>query len=319
MTARAAVLGAGPWGATFAWLLARNGADVNLWTRDEVKRAALHGDRRPPGVELTLPDNVAIVDSLEQAVDAELLLFAVQPGHVRDLAKAAAPFLRPEQMAVHLVKGFEPGGSPVSGVLDDETLLLRVGAIAGPVVPSELWAGQDGAAVVGSEYQEVIDAVTELLASEHLRVYGNRDLLGVEIAGAMRTPLALAAGMVRELGLGRTIQAVLLTRGLAEGARLAEALGAQARTMSGLSGVGDWTLTTLDPDEPLCQAGARLSRGEPLAFAEAGQRVRTLCALGERSGVDLPIVRGVAAILDGTPVDQVMHALMTRRSVAEFT
>jgi len=314
----AVVLGAGAWGTTLAWLLARGGQPVRLWSSSEAKRATLRAERKSPAAPVELPDSVEIVDTLADAAQAELLLFAVLPRHVRSLCRELAPHLWPSQQAVHAAKGFAPCGNPVSTVIDQETLLLRIGALGGPVVPDEIWAGQGSAAVVASRYSSVIDAVTDRLASEQMRVYGNRDLAGVEIAGAVRTPIAIAAGMLRGLGLGHAVNAVLLTRGIAEAGRLCEALGADQRTVSGLSGIGDWMLTVADEGDPLVQAGQRLARGGELAHDEAASRVATLVELAEREGVEMPITEGVAAILGGRPAAEVLQDLMTRKARPEF-
>jgi glycerol-3-phosphate dehydrogenase (NAD(P)+) len=172
--------------------------------------------------------------------------------------------------------------------------------------------------VVGSRYQAVIDDVVELMASEQVRVYGNRDLRGVEVGGAMRTPLALAAGALGGVGAPKAVSAILLTRGMAEAGRMCEALGGERQTVSGLSGIGDWMLTVGDPHDELMLAGARLGRGEACDHPEAEGRVRSLLEQAARLRVDLPIVKAVAALLDGHPVAEVLAGLMTRAAQPEF-
>jgi len=318
MSPRAAVLGAGRWGYTLAWLLGRSGHDVALWSSDPAKASRLQAERRAKLDEAPeLPPSVSVTSSLDAAIEAPLVVLAVQPAATRDLLRGAAPSFRPEHRVVHAVKGFDRAGHPVSRLIQEETRVLQVGALAGPVVPTELWRGEDSAAVIGSGYQALVDEVTELLSSSQVRVYGTLDLLGVEVGGAMRTPLAVAAGMLVEAGLGRSLHAVLLTRGIAEAARLAESLGADHRTLSGLSGVGDWMLTTTDPVEPLVLAGRALARGEGLGHPEAEARVRTLLQLSSGRGVDLPITEAVGAVLDGTPLEQAFQELMTRAARPE--
>ncbi len=317
MSPAASVFGAGPWGATLAWLLARSDRPVLLWTRDAAKAEAITTSRQPDGTEVSLPPNVTITAE-PVALEADLVVLAVPPAHVRALLKRLARHLEPRHRVLHVIKGFEASGAPVSRVVEEETCVLRTGVIAGPIAPAELWRGEQGAAIVGSRYQSVVDEVTGLLASDQLRVYGTRDLLGVEIAGAMRTPVGIAAGLLREAGFGKALGAVLLTRAVAEGARLCAALGADPRTVSGLSGVGDWMLTAIDNEDELMQAGMRLANGAPFDHAEAEARVRTLVALGERHGVDLPIVESVADILDGVALSEALQGLMARAQRSEF-
>ncbi|MEE2829065.1 MAG: NAD(P)H-dependent glycerol-3-phosphate dehydrogenase [Myxococcota bacterium] len=315
---KVSVLGAGPWGTTLAWLVARGGRPVQLWSSSGDKRAELRKRGRTSRTEaIQLPDSVHLPDSIEEALASDLVLLALQPAAVRPTLRSFAPVLRPEQGLVHFVKGFEVGGTPISQVITEETRVLRVGAVAGPVVPAELWKGADTAVVIGSPFQALIDEVTEWLTTDQVRVYSTRDLAGVEVGGAMRTPIAIATGVLRARGLGRALTAVLLTRGIAEGARLAEALGGQPRTLAGLSGVGDWMVTTTDPEEPLVQAGLRLAEGDELGWDEADSRVRTLLALGKELGIDLPITRAVCALLDGADADAVLREAMARAPRAE--
>ena len=309
----AAVLGAGTWGITLAWLLARGGRPVQLWSSSSEKRTELRERGRTSRTEaIQLPDSVQLPDSIEEALASDLVLLALQPAAVRPTLRSFAPAFRPEQGLVHFVKGFEVGGTPISQVITQETRVLRVGAVAGPVVPAELWRGEDTAVVIGSPFQALIDEVTEWLTTDQVRVYSTRDLTGVEVGGAMRTPVAFATGVLRGRGLGRALTAVLLTRGVAEGARLAEALGGDSRTLAGLSGVGDWMLTTTDPEEPLVQAGLRLAGGGEFGWDEADSRVRTLLGLGDKLGIDLPITRAVCALLDGADADAVLRQAMVR-------
>lgn len=310
---RVAVLGAGVWGVTFAWLAAQGGDEVLLWSSDADKRDRLRSQRNTASTEaVALPECVTLPDRVEDVLAADLVVLALQPSAIRPTLRSLAPRFRPEQLVVHLVKGFEASGTPISAVISEETSVLRVGAVAGPIVPSELWAGHDAAVLVGSAFDEVIDAVTSQLTSPSCRVYGSTDLLGVEVSGAMRTPISVAIGVLRGQRTGRALAAVLLTRGLAEASRLSEALGADPRTAAGLSGIGDWMLAATDPNEPLLLAGGRLAAGEDFGWPEAESRIRTLISLADRLGVDLPITSAVGEMLDGVPVPEVLQALMSR-------
>ena len=216
MSKQAAVIGAGRWGRALAHALGNNGCSVSLWSRSTKDDAPVG-----KGVELTA--------DLTAALASETLFLAVPPAHVRSLLRGASEHIRSQHRVLHLVRGLEPGGARVSQIIEQETRALKTGALAGPIVPEELNEEVASAAVVASPFQEVIDDVTAMLAGPRLRVYGTLDQTGVEVGSALRTSVALAAGMARELSPGGSSLAVLLTRSLAEGARLVEAMGGQTR------------------------------------------------------------------------------------------
>lgn len=317
MSAPVGILGGGRWGRTLAWRIAHAGREARLWSRSPDRvHAAMDIDKVDGEADA---DRIRITGGLSEALEPNLVLVAVPPSAVRELVRGVADLFRPEHAVVHVVKGLEAGGATISQVVEQETCVIRTGALAGPWVAEELRGGTDTAAVIGSRFQSVVDEVTEVLASRQVRVYGTLDIVGVEVGGAIRTPVAFASGICQAAGLGRSLHAVLLTRGIAEGARLAEALGGQRVTLSGLSGIGDWMLTTSNPDDGLVQAGARLARGEPAEHPEGEARVRTLVALSDKLGVDLPITSAIGAILDGTPPDRALADLMSREQRPEAT
>ncbi len=305
------ILGGGVWGRTVAWRIERAGGDAVVWSRNASK---LGKALKSEGADKA---KITATGSLEKVLEVDLVVVAVPPSAVRGLVRTCAPLLRPSQSVVHVVKGLEDGGATVSQIVEAETLVLRTGALAGPWVADELRRGDDSAAVIGSRYQEVVDAVTSAFASPHLRIYGTLDIVGVEVGGAMRTPLAIASGLVQGAGLGRSLMAVLLTRGIAEASRLAEALGGDRMTTSGLSGIGDWMLTCTDRDDELVAAGMAVARGEAFDHGEGASRVRTLNAIADERGVDLPITRAVGRILDGVPLAEALADLMSREQRPE--
>lgn len=300
---------------TLAWLAGRAGRPVRLWSRDP------HAAERLPRQQIGgggAEARIEVTQDIGHALEAGAVVLAIQPDHLRSLLRGAARHFRPEQRVVHAVGGFERGGTPVSQVVQQETCAVQVGAVAGPVVPFELARGQECVAVIGSRFQAVIDEARELLAGPQVRVYGSRDLVGVEVGGAMRPPLAIGAGLLQGSGMGRALHAVLLTRGIAEAGRLAAAMGGDARTLSGLSGIGDWMLTTTDPEDPLVRAGVEMARGRPWEHAEGASRVRTLLGLARDRGVDMPICAAVGAVLDGSAPGEALRGLMAREAGTEF-
>ncbi len=317
MSRAVGILGGGRWGRTLAWRIAHAGFDAKLWTRNpERVGTAMDVDRADDESDV---EHIHITDDLSEALKPSLVLVAVPPGAVRSLVRDAADLFRPEHAVVHVVKGLEAGGATVSQIVEQETVVIRTGALAGPWVAEELRHGDDTAAVIGSRFQAVVDEVTDVLATPQVRVYGTLDLVGVEVGGAMRTPIAIASGICQAAGLGRSLHAVLLTRGIAEAARLSEALGGERVTLSGLSGIGDWMLTTSDADDELVRVGRRLAAGKPADHAEGEARVRTLVALARERSVDLPITEAIGEILDGTPPTEALAALMSREQRPEAT
>lgn len=308
------VLGGGIWGRTAAWRVAVAGGEAVVWSRTPGKlgkalKKEADGDERA--------ERISATGDLSKVLAPELVLVAVPPAAVRSLMRDCAPHLTPSQSVVHLVKGLEAGGATVTQVIEAETLALRTGALAGPWSADALRAGEDTAAVVGSRFQSVVDLTTDALASPQVRVYGTLDVLGVEVGGALRTPLAIAAGLIQGAGLGRSLMAVLLTRGIAEAARLAVAMGGDRTTVSGLSGIGDWMLTCTDRDDELVRAGMAVAAGKSFDHPEGATRVRTLAALATSRGVDLPITGAIEAILDGSPFQEVLGELMRREQRPE--
>ena len=310
------VVGAGAWGTALAIQAARAGAQVRLWARDPVRAGAFAASRetpRLPGVRLT--EQVSVIDDLRHA--AGLLLLAVpmqqQRGVLERLASDAGPL-------VVCAKGFETG---------THLLPLEVAAAVHPDIPAavltgpnfahEIAAGLPAAAVVAAGDAALRDLVVAALSTPTFRLYGNGDPIGAQVGGAAKNVVAIAAGAVIGAGLGENARAALITRGVAELSRLAVALGGRAETVMGLSGLGDLLLTCTGPMSRNYSLGLALGRGERLADVLAArdsvtEGVATAPALVARAeGVDLPICRAVAALLEGrTTLHQAIADLLSR-------
>jgi glycerol-3-phosphate dehydrogenase (NAD(P)+) len=328
---RVAVLGAGGWGTALAVHLGRVGHDVSLWARD----AALASDvasQRVNGVYLPgvpLPDNVAVTSALDAALhDTDLVVSAIPTHGCRAVMRAAASKIRPRATIVSATKGLEGGTLlRMSEVIAQELGAERaVVVLSGPSFAIEV-AHQMPTAVLAASANE---AATELVQVEfrgpYFRLYGSPDVIGVEIGGATKNVIAIAAGVVEGLGLGRNALAALITRGLAEITRLACAAGGQRETTAGLSGLGDLVLTCTGTLSRNRHVGIELARGRKLADILAGMKMiaegvkttRAALALGERHGVELPIASQMAAVLEGrSDVRTAVDALMVRRQRAE--
>jgi glycerol-3-phosphate dehydrogenase (NAD(P)+) len=266
--------------------------------------------------------------SLEEAVRAADVLVMGVPSHgMRDTARDLAPYLRPWVPVVSLSKGLEQGTRlRMTQVLEAELPGHPCGVLTGPNLAKEILAGGAAASVVAMEDTVIAESLQDVFASDVFRVYTNPDVIGCEIAGALKNVMAIASGMADGLGTGDNTRAAVITRGLAELTRLGCAMGGHPMTFAGLAGMGDLILTatgTLSRNRTL---GIALGRGASLAEAQAGRAsvaegvitAKSAVALGERHGVELPIASQVADILfHGKPAGEAVPALMGRDLKAE--
>jgi glycerol-3-phosphate dehydrogenase (NAD(P)+) len=312
---RIAIIGAGAWGTALAVQAVRAGNQVELWARDPQRAATIADTRhnpRLPGVRL--PDAVEITSTLPEKAD--LILLAVPMRHLR----AVVSRIRPSPPMIACTKGME-----------QQTLLLPLELLAalhpgcpaavltGPNFAHEIAAGLPAATVVAAGDPDLREQVASLLGTPSFRLYGNDDPVGAQVGGAAKNVIAIAAGAVIGAGLGENARAGLITRGLAEIARLAVALGGKPETVSGLSGLGDLLLTCTGPSSRNYSLGLALGRGVPLASlnppgSPVAEGMSSAPALVARAaGVDVPICREVASLLAGdTTVEQAMAALLAR-------
>jgi glycerol-3-phosphate dehydrogenase (NAD(P)+) len=309
---RIAVLGAGGWGTALANHLALLGHDVGLWARDP----ALVRDmiaRRANAVylpDVVLLPSVKPTASLEEALaGAELVVCAVPSHGVRAVVRSARPLIPRGVTVVSATKGLETDSlQRISELLEHElTSVHPVVVLSGPSFAAELARKMPTAVCVASRDAAAAARVQAELRSPYLRLYASADVVGVEIGGAMKNVIAIAAGVVEGLGLGQNALAALVTRGLAEITRLACALGGCRETLSGLSGLGDLVLTCTGTLSRNRHVGVELARDRPLPEILGGMKmvaegVRTTgaaLALGARHDVELPITTQMSAVLEG--------------------
>ena len=302
-----AILGAGSWGTALAVHLGRIGHDVALWGRDATLIEDMLGTRTNPRYipDVTLPHAVLATAAMDEALaDASIVIIAVPSHGVRTVLRQAAAFLPRDAILVSATKGLE------------EQSLNRMSDVI-----AEEAGGLPTAVVVASGDADAAARVQEQFRSAAFRLYVTDDVAGVEIGGALKNVIAIAAGAVEGLGLGHNSMAALITRGLAEVSRLARAEGARADTLAGLSGLGDLVLTCTGDLSRNRYVGIELGRGRQLNEILRGMRmvaegVRTTfaaLALGERHGIELPIASEMAAVLEArrSPREAV-EALMLR-------
>ena len=310
---RAVVVGGGSWGTAFSRLLADRGHEVTLACRDPEQAAAIADTGRNPRylTNVDLRDVAAVHDV---PAGAELYVLAVPS---RAFAEVAAA-LPPGGAALSLTKGLDPAtGERLSTLVRDRP----VAVLSGPNMAEEIADGLPSAAVIASEDEELAVELQHAVNSLVFRVYVNPDLVGVELCAAAKNVIALAAGGVDGLDLGDNAKAALITRGLAEMARLGEASGARAETFAGLAGMGDLIVTCYSRYGRNRHAGELIARGATAeeAAAEIGQVVEglttapVLCDLSHRLGIELPITEGVCRILGGDSLGDLVQALMGRR------
>jgi glycerol-3-phosphate dehydrogenase (NAD(P)+) len=265
------VLGAGNWGTTIAHLIGQNGFPVRLWARnvelcDEINQQRTNNQYLRG---LTLSENIEATSDLAAAVRGIPLLFIVLPSHVFRLVCAQiGELVTPAQIAVHATKGLEQlTYKRMTEIMLEETCLRQIGVLSGPNIAREMCEGKPAGTVVASRFPRVIERARDLLKSRRLRVYGNTDVVGVELAGTFKNVIAIAAGMATQMELGENAKSLLITRGLSEIARLGVALGSDPMTFSGLAGIGDLMVTCASPISRNHRVGAALARG--LSLGEA--------------------------------------------------
>lgn len=327
---RVAVVGAGAWGTVLADLLARKGDEVRLWAHEpEVVDSVNRTHENPlflPGAAVA-PTVRAVGEVREAVRDAEVVVSAV-PSHVVGavMARAAGGVSR-GALVVSVSKGLDPERlTTLSCRLREVLGGPEIAVLSGPSFAAEVYAGQPTAVVAAAREHAVAQRVQRIFATPRLRVYSHTDVIGVELGGALKNVIALAAGILQGLGLGHNTRAALLTRGLAEITRLGMALGAEETTFAGLAGIGDLMLTAHGPLSRNLSLGIALGRGQRLeevlaerrSVAEGVNTARAAVTLGARHGVELPIAEQVSAVLfGGLSPGAAVEALMQRGLKAE--
>ena len=329
---KVAVFSAGSWGTAFSLVLADAGNDVTLWARREEVAAAINEQRENPeylpGVEL--PPHVSATHDVEKALHgADVVVLATPSQTLRGNLTEWAPYVEPDAVFVSLMKGVELGTlermsqviAEVTGAGPD-----RIAVISGPNLAKEIARREPAASVVACDDEEVAKRLQARIHSPAFRPYTSVDVLGCELGGAYKNVVALSVGMAVGLGFGDNTTASVITRGLAETARLAMALGANPLTLMGLAGLGDLVATCSSPLSRNRTFGEKLGQGMTAAeiyattrqVAEGAKSCTSLLALAERTGIDAPIAHHVTAVVDGRMTAQeMMDSFIARDTKAE--
>ncbi len=328
------IIGAGAFGAVMANVAANNG-NVLLYTRQ--RAMAEEGNRKRRIRDFDLADSITLVsDCAELCSRCDLILPIVPSTAFRKTMQSFAPHLSPRHFLIHGIKGFdvpiERGGDwtkmrltranvrTMSEVIAEETNVLRIGCLSGPNLSREIDEGQPTATVIASNYDEVVQAGIAAFSTDRFQVFGSHELLGAEIAGALKNGIAIGSGVLAGRGFGKNIQAILLTRGLVEMVNLGKRMGAGSRAFLGSAGIGDLIATATSTDSRNFALGYRLGKGEKLAQATDGSVIltegvrvlRIVRQLTRYYRIHLPIFNTLHAVaVEGYPVDRALKFLMT--------
>ena len=328
---RVSFLGAGSWGTALAIMLAKNGHSVVLWSavNDEVKMLSEHREHRGriPGVKL--PETVVVTGNLEEACKGyDLIVFSVASPYVRDTAKKAAAFIPEGQRIVNVAKGIEDNTfKTLRDIICEEIPFADVSVLSGPSHAEEVSVDMPTTVVVGSENEKSAALIQEIFMNDTFRVYISPDITGIELGGSIKNVIALAAGVCDGLGFGDNTKAALITRGIAEIARLGVAMGGKLETFAGLSGIGDLIVTCTSRHSRNHNAGYLIGQGRTMeeAMDEVNQVVegvysaRAAYGLAKKYTVSMPIVEQVNKVLfDNVPATEAIKNLLTRDKCNEY-
>jgi glycerol-3-phosphate dehydrogenase (NAD(P)+) len=324
---RIAVLGAGAWGTALANTIARAGRSVTLWSRDEARAAAIAQSRTSPALPgVQIDDAIVVTASLKVAADAAAILLVVPAQNSRAVAAALAKEMASPIPVITCAKGIEAGTEKfMTEVIAQSAPAAIPGILSGPSFAADVARGLPTAVTLAMQDESLAAALARALGSATFRLYHSTDMRGVEIGGAAKNVLAIAAGIVAGRGLGASAAAALTTRGFAELVRFGRACGARMETLTGLSGLGDLILTCTAPQSRNYSLGIALGQGQSPQQARTGGKLAeglytasVLVKMAAARGVDMPVAAAVAAVIDGKlSVDDAIAKLLTRPFRAE--
>ena len=324
------IIGAGSWGTALAWLLSNNGSRVTVWSVIEEEIQMLKEGREQkdklPGV--ILPADMEFTTDLASAVDGkDMLVLAVPSPYTRSTAAKMAPYVKSGQKIINVAKGIEESTlMTLSEIIEEEIPQAETAVLSGPSHAEEVGKGIPTTIVVGAKNRQTAEFLQNLFMSPVFRVYISSDVMGIEIGAALKNVVALAAGMADGLGYGDNTKAALITRGIAEIARLGISMGGRIETFYGLTGIGDLIVTCASMHSRNRRAGILIGKGA--SMEEAMKEVKMVVegvysakagyALSQKYGVSMPIVEQVNRILfEGVPASDAVKELMLRDKKVE--
>lgn len=322
--AKVCILGGGSWGIALAVLLHKNGHQVTIWsalTKEIEELHAMHEHKSLPGVKLS-EDIILTLDDEQAVKGQDVLVMAVASSFIRNTARRLCSLIEEGQIIVNVAKGIEESTlMTLSQIIEDEIPQAEVAVLSGPSHAEEVSRGVPTTIVVGAEKKKTAEYLQNVFTNEVFRVYISPDVLGMELGGALKNVVALAAGIADGLGYGDNTKAALITRGIAEIGRLGIAMGGHFETFSGLTGIGDLIVTCASMHSRNRRAGILIGQG--LTMEEATNEVQMVVegvysakaaiGLAKKYGVQLPIIEQVNAILfEGKSADEAVKELMLR-------
>ena len=328
--ANVGVVGAGSWGTALALVLEKNGHQVTLWSSREAKAKELSKLRenvdKLPGVKI--PESIEITADMEMAVkDKEMVVLGVPSLYIRSTSEKMAPFVNDGQIIVNVSKGIEESTLyTMTDVILDEIPNADVAVLSGPSHAEEVSRYIPTTVVAGAKSRKTAEKIQQIFMNEAFRVYTSPDMLGIEIGGALKNVIALAAGITDGLGFGDNTKAALITRGIAEMTRLGVAMGGYQETFSGLAGMGDLIVTCASKHSRNRRAGYLIGKGYTMQAAmdevkmdvEGVHSAKAALMLAEKYYVRLPIIEQVNAVLfDGKQATEAVRDLMIRNGKTE--
>ena len=330
---RVGVVGAGSFGSAIAMLLSYN-VDVLLYARNAEKVEQINEQKEHLGINFN--DRVIATNDMEELGRECRLIFPVVPSvNFREMMQQLGPYLRPNHILIHGTKGFDTRQpvtltpeplqiqhgqvSTMSEVIREESAVLRIGCLAGPNLAREIIEGQPTATVVASNFNEVITLAQSVLRSDHFHVFGANDLLGAELAGALKNIIAIGSGILRGKGFGTNLQAILINRGLIEMIYFGRGMGASPKAFLGTAGIGDLVATSTSSDSRNFTFGYRIAQGEKIneiidSMPEVAEGVRTLKIvynLARNRKVRIPIMEMLyRVVFEDLEIDRALQFLM---------
>lgn len=329
--AKVSVLGGGSWGIALAVLLHKNGHQITIWSALEKEIDMLqstHEHKMLPGVKLA-EDMVFTTDDKEAVEGKDLIVMAVASSYTRSTANRFSKLIAPKQKIVNVAKGIEEKTlMTLSEIIEQEITQADVAVLSGPSHAEEVSRGIPTTIVVGARSKSTAEYIQSLFMNEVFRVYTSPDVLGMELGGALKNVVALAAGIADGLGYGDNTKAALITRGITEIARLGTAMGGKFETFSGLTGIGDLIVTCASMHSRNRRAGILIGQGrtceeamnEVQMVVEGVYSAKAAMALAKKYDVQLPIIEQVNAVLfEGKSADQAVKELMLRDKKIEVS
>jgi glycerol-3-phosphate dehydrogenase (NAD(P)+) len=326
---KVSVLGSGGWGCALASVLIENNNEVTLWSKfeSEINMIRETGENKDklPGVKL--PQKLNLTSDIEAALkQAEIVVLAVPSTFIRSTCNLIKPYIEKDQIIVNVAKGIEEATMMTLQEVINDVIPNPVAVLSGPSHAEEVARQIPTSVVVGAFDETVVKLVQDTFMNQNFRVYGSNDLTGIEIGGALKNVIALAAGITDGLGFGDNTKAALMTRGIAEIARLGIAMGANPLTLNGLSGIGDLIVTCTSLHSRNRKAGMLIGQGYTLTEAldevkmvvEGVYSAKAALALAKKYKVELPIIEKVNEVLfDGLSASEAVDILMNRQKKFE--